>query len=137
MITDADVLTAIRRSDRALAEQLSEWESLDFGVAYYSKAFPNLAEANQLRDVWLADVDGEMAFARCEEFYKARGLECRAWSPASGQNIGPVESLLNGKGWQPNSYLAMGLVNRAALSIAADPHIRVLPARAMRKAYRA
>jgi GNAT superfamily N-acetyltransferase len=137
MPSDADVLTALRRSDRALAEQLSQWESLDFGVAYYSPAFASLAEANQLRDVWLADVDAASAYARAEAYYAERGVKCFSWTPASAQPVEPVEKLLLAKGWRRVERLAMGLVNWDALNAAPRPSIRTLPARAMPRAYRA
>jgi len=136
MLTDADVLTALRRSDRALAEQISQWESLEFGVVYYSSAYPRLAEANQLRDVWLADVDGETAYIRAERYYAERGLSCLSWTPASAQPVEPVEKLLRAKGWRRVDVVAMGLVNWDGLKVAPDPSIRILPARAMPKAYR-
>jgi ribosomal protein S18 acetylase RimI-like enzyme len=135
--TDADVLTALRRSDRALAEQVAEWESLEFGVAYTSTRFAALAEANQLRDVWLVDAEPEAVFARTEAYYRERGLVCHAWSAASGQDIAPVERLLLGKGWRKIESHAMALVSWGALDVPPDPSIRILPARAMPKAYRA
>jgi GNAT superfamily N-acetyltransferase len=127
-------MTAVRRSDRALAEQICEFESLEFGVAYFSGRLPASIQTNQLRDVWLADVSPEVAFDRAESFYRERNLTCLAWSPASGQAIEPIEHLLTGKGWRRVEHVAMSMEHGELLDGSADPQIRVLPARAMPKA---
>jgi GNAT superfamily N-acetyltransferase len=156
VIDPSNILTAIRRSDRALVEQIAQWESLDFGVAYTSTGFATLPEANQLRDVWLADVDGPTAFTRAEAYYAQRGLTCQAWTAASSQPPEPVDALLISKGWRRVDRLAMALVHWNAPmehgrprhgevstrlwnapQVPSVPSIRILPARAMRKAYRA
>lgn len=135
----SDVIAAARRSDRAWCEQVCVSESLDFGVAYMTPRFPNFSEGNQLRDAWIADASPDEVYDRCEAFFGGRGLTCGVWTPASGQDIGPVSDLLTSRGWQRRDVLAMGLVGRDAIFAAAsiaDATIRVLPARAMRRAYR-
>ncbi|MBX3394383.1 MAG: GNAT family N-acetyltransferase [Phycisphaerae bacterium] len=135
----SDVMTAARRSDRAWYEQVCESESLDFGVAYMTPRFPRFSDGNQLRDAWIADARPDEVYDRCESFFGARGLTCGVWTPASGQDIGPVSELLTARGWRRRDVLAMGLPGRDAHSAPAsitDSTIRVLPARAMRRAYR-
>ncbi|HWL92762.1 MAG TPA: GNAT family N-acetyltransferase [Phycisphaerae bacterium] len=133
-----EIISAVRRSERAWCEQLGMGESLEFGVAYASTAFPNLREANQLRDAWIADASPSDVYDKVEEYYRERGLVCRMWTPASGQAVEPVEALLLGKGWRRADLLAMGLVSRDTDGLMGDAEsIRVLPARAMRRAYRA
>jgi len=129
------VLAAVRRSDRAMAEQLSTWESLDFGVAHTSPQFADLPEANQLREVWLADVRPEEAYARTEAYYAERGLSCRRWTPSSGQDPQPIETFLVPRGWQRIEHAVFGLADWATAEIAPPPAVRVLPARAMPRAY--
>ncbi|MEK6643026.1 MAG: GNAT family N-acetyltransferase [Planctomycetota bacterium] len=133
----SDILTAFRRSERALVEQVAQWESLDFGVAYWSTAFPSLAEANQLRDVWLSDVSAEEAFARADAYFTERGTKCSAWTPASSQAVEPVAELLLRKGWQRVEAQVMALAKWDTADVMPDASVRILPARAMRKAYRA
>lgn len=135
MVNDPDILSPVRRSDRALCEQVSQWESLEFGVAHVNPALPSVADANQLREVWLAEVDGVAAFARTEAYYAERGITCLAWTPASGQAVEPVESLLIAKGWRRVNSTAMLLHDWGILDQPTDSTIRVLPARAMRKAF--
>ena len=120
-----------------MAEQVSDWESLDYGVVHTSRAFADFPDANQLREVWLAALDAATVFERAEEYYAQHGLTCRAWTPASGQPIEPVEALLASKGWQRMDRAVMALVKWDVWDHPADGVIRVLPARAMRKAYRA
>lgn len=136
MSNPIDILAAVGRSDQALCEQIARWEALDIGVTYFSTGFPTLAAANQLRDAWLADVDGPTAYERAESFYRARNLTCLAWTPASGQAIEPLEGLLSPKGWRRVDRQAMALNNWEALGGETDASIRVLPARAMPRAYR-
>lgn len=61
---------------------------------------------------------------------------CRAWTPASSQAIEPLEALLLPKGWRRVDSVAMNLTDWSALNAQPDPTFRVLPARAMPKAYR-
>lgn len=131
-----DILSAVRRSDRALAEQVSTWESLEFGVTHSSASFPTVFGANQLRDAWLVDVDGETAFERTEAYYRERNLTCLAWTPASSQAVEPLEALLIPKGWRRIDSLAMHMTDWSALDASSNQEIRVLPARAMPKAFR-
>lgn len=136
MDAQSDIIAAVRRSDRALVEQLSEWEPLAFGVAHTSSRHAMLASANQLREVWLADVSAEAAYERAEAYFAERGLTCRLWAPASGQAPEPVERLLLSHGWRCVDRAAMYLTSMDALTGAVPPAIRILPARAMPKAYR-
>lgn len=135
-ITDA-IVTAARKSEQALCEQLSQWESLPYGVAFWSEAFPWAAEANQLRDVWLADVNGQSAFEQAEAYFEQRGLTCGRWTTASGQAVQPVADILVRHGWRKRTSTVWGLSSWALLESPANESIRVLPARAMPKALRA
>lgn len=136
MNDSGEIIAAVRRSDRVLVEQLSEWEPLAFGVAHTSNRHPALASANQLREVWLVDVSAEAAYERAEAYYAERGLTCRLWTPASGQAPEPVERLLLSRGWRCVDRAAMYLASMDAMTEAVPPAIRVLPARAMPKAFR-
>lgn len=133
MLAD-EIVSAVRRSEQARCQQISQWESLEFGTAFTSSEFGNLPEANQLRDAWLAGGDAEKTYADVERFYASRGLTCGLWTPASGQAGEEVAALLLPKGWRRRELVALGL---RPGSSAADEHaaVRILPARAMRRAY--
>lgn len=134
--TGEEIVAAVRRSEVSLAEQVSQWESLPYGVAYWSGAFPVSSEANQLRDVWLADVDGAAAYERAEAWFSERGVVCGRWTAASGQPEEPVARLLADRGWRRVEMAAWSLERWDWAQDAAQADIRVLPARAMPKAFR-
>ncbi len=135
MLSNEEIVSAVRRSDQAMCEQLATWETLEYGVAFCCPELPSFAGANQLRDVWLADIDGETAFSRAEAYYAERALTCHRWTPASGQTADPVDALLTGKGWRRVDTLALGIKDWDAAVVTDDDSVRVLPARAMRRAY--
>ena len=137
-MSDANsTVTAAQKSELALCEQLSEWESLPYGVAFWSDDFPGAPEANQLRDVWLADVDGEAAYEKAETYFDSKGVSCGRWTPASGQDVEPVARVLNSRGWIRRISTVWGLSSWDWLEVVPNDAIRVLPARAMPKAFRA
>ena len=127
------VQSAIRESDQALCRQIAEWEPLEFGVAHYAPQFATLPAANQLRDVWLANVNGEEAYRRTEDYYRARGLTCWLWTPAAAQPVEPLAALLSPMGWRRADLTVMGLAHWGAAAPAPNPAVRILPARAMHR----
>ena len=131
-----EVLSAVRRTEQVYWEQICEWESLEYGVAFSCPRYPDLAGAQQLRDVWLAELDGPAAFDRAEQYYADRNLTCAVWSPASGQATEPVEAVMNVKGWRREDIVALSLadIDKGPGELELEGH-RVLPARAMRRAY--
>ncbi len=137
MATSDDIIAAVRRSELALVEQISQWESQTYGVAFWSNEFADSAAANQLRDVWLADVDGPTAYEQAEAFFAERGVVCRTWVPASGQAVEPIGAVLSARNWRREELIAWGLSSWDWVDAKSNPAIRVLPARAMPKAFRA
>jgi GNAT superfamily N-acetyltransferase len=135
MVTDLEALAAMRRSDRALCEQIAQWEPLDYGMAYCSPAFHVLGDANQLRDVWLADMDGETAYQHAESYYRERHLTCCRWIPAAAQPLEQVEGLLLPKGWRRRDLAVAKLTDVNLAGTPINTAIRILPARAMPKAF--
>lgn len=137
MTTGDEIVAAVRRSELTLVEQVTQWESLTYGVAHWSDEFPESPHANQLRDVWLADIDAPTAYERAEAFFAERGRRCQTWSPAASQPVEPIESLLAARGWRREQLDCWGLESWDWLESPTPDAIRVLPARAMPKAYRA
>jgi GNAT superfamily N-acetyltransferase len=136
MLSDEELVSAVRRSDEAWCAQLATAEPLDFGVAYAAVEHPDVAGASQLRDVWLAETSAESAYAQAEAYFSERGLRCDRWVPASGQAVDPVEGLLASKGWRRVEAVTGALMDWEATSRFAGGSIKVLPARAMKRAYR-
>lgn len=135
MPTTEELLSAARRSETALCEEVSQWEPQPFGVVHWSGAFPDAPGANQLRDAWLGDDDGPDVFARVEAHFAEKGRLCRRWTPALNQDLAPVADLLRGHGWNMVAQPFWGLQRWDGLSTTAATGIRVLPARAMPNAY--
>jgi ribosomal protein S18 acetylase RimI-like enzyme len=136
MLSEVEIISAARRSDQAWCEQVCQWESLGFGVAYFARDFPSLAETQQLRDVWLNQVDPQAAYEQTETFFHERELICSRWALSPEQDVQQAEALLVPLGWKRRDWLAMGLARWDSASEEADESIRILPARAMPKAYR-
>lgn len=135
-----DVISAVRRSNRAWWEQVCQSESLEFGVACTAAEYPSLVEGNQLSEAWIADADPELVYEKAEAYFRDRGLTCRVWTPASSQPPEPVDSLLLRHGWRRSDLVALGLVSWDAQTVTpadgGEQSVRILPARAMRRAYR-
>lgn len=124
------------RSTQALCGQLCEKQTLDYGIAYYSEPFADLAEANQFREVVIENPAlMPEALAQTQRCFQEKGLRCDRWAPAVDQPIEPLSSFLIDSGFHECRFTAMTLTRWVEWE--ADPCVRVLPARAMRTAYRA
>jgi GNAT superfamily N-acetyltransferase len=135
-VTDpAAALSAIHRSNQLYYKQVSECATLSCGVAHYSLKYPEIGAANQLREM-IIPPGGSVAaaFDEAERFYADKGLRCHRCVPAMGQPSEPIEAFLVSRGWQTVRKNVMVLVRQEEFPPRAD--VRILPARAMRKAYR-
>jgi len=127
-------VAAVLRSDQAYYAQLSRTETLNNGIAFYSEAFPSLHEANQLREIVLAGRSAADLYRQVEDFYGGRGLTCFRWVPAVDQPADAIEAELGRHGWSARRRACLRL--RELVDFGEQRGIRVLPARAMRRAYR-
>ncbi len=127
---------AVLRSNQAFYEQITERETLRYGIAFYSVAFAALPEANQFREV-VIQAPGEIpaAFEAAEAFYAQQNLTCRRWAPADGSRIPGLAEFLADRGFVERVCDAMTLAEWVEIEKSAD--VRVLPARALRTAFRA
>lgn len=124
---------SILRASQAYCGQLCEKETLTHGICYYGSQYPNLAEANQFREV-VADETAQVAeaFAQAEEWFTGHGLRCLRWVPAAGVETAALTDFLPTKGFAERRLLAMMLANWPDKEPASC--VRILPARAMRDA---
>ena len=131
-----EVVSAIRRADQVFYEQVGEKITLEYGIAFFVTECPHAQQDNAFREVWVADL-GAMpaAWAEVEAFYARRDLTCYRWVPALGQAAETIERFLLEKGLRKEPQAAMHL--REWLDFTVEPNVRVLPARAMRQAFRA
>lgn len=129
-------VSAILRSNQAYYAQLSDTTSLQYGIAYTCPRYPSLESANQFREVLIEQPgDMEPAFAEVEAHFAGAGVRCYAWVPAADQSIEPVATFLSSKDYRRRDLSAM--VVQEWVELPAPRDIRVLPARAMRKALHA
>src|SRR5690606_10357182 len=90
--------------------------------------------ANQVREVVIpAGRSIADACAEVEAFYESERLVCQRWVPASTQGAEPIEAFLGARGYHTERRQTMLRAHTADLP--AERGVRILPARAMRKAY--
>lgn len=131
----ADAGAVLRRAHQAWFGQITEQTPLDCGVALTCPAHPTVPDGNQIREVVLgASQTAESAVDEVETFYAEKGLTCFAWTPVAEQPIEPLAELLTSRGFVRKTTRALLLTRWPDLQ--ADPSVRILPARAMRDAFR-
>ncbi|MEK6799744.1 MAG: GNAT family N-acetyltransferase [Planctomycetota bacterium] len=124
------------RAVQAHCGQLCDKQTLGHGIAYTCKRFPSLPEVNQFREVSLeTSADLPVAFEQCEQCFAQQNLTCRGWTPAEGTPPTILADFLARRGFVPRRTTIMRLTTWEAIQ--ADAAVRILPARAMRAAFRA
>ena len=136
MVPQRSTVGSLLRSTQAYCAQLSDKETLDEGIAYYCAALADLPEANQFREVMIGDA-GRFSdvFASVERWYAERDLLCHRWAPAGGQPDAAMSDHLSDRGFRAVRSVALALSRWVDLR--PDSGVRILPARALRAAYRA
>jgi N-acetylglutamate synthase-like GNAT family acetyltransferase len=128
-------VSSLLRSTQAFCMQLCEKETLDYGIAFFSPDFAALPEANQFREVWIEDpIEIPVAFEQAEHWFAHHNLFCHRWAPAQGAASQQLEGFLDARGFNKRSFRAMVL--REWVEIEPAQQVRILPARAMRAAFR-
>lgn len=126
-------LGSFLRTSQAWCQQISEKQTLDYGIAFYNGRFPSFPEANQFREVtWGRPETIPEAFEAVSRFFTNQGLTCLRWAPAIDMDPTSLESFLVQRGFVSRRYEVFRLERWREL--VATPSIRVLPARAMRSA---
>lgn len=128
-------IESILRATQAFCSQLCEKETLTHGICYHCERYPNLNEANQFREVIVEDpAIFATTFSQAEEWFTSRGLTCLRWAPAAHTDTTELAGHLTSRGFIERKYHAMHLGEWPEFETPAG--VRVLPARAMRAAYR-
>ncbi len=126
---------SLLRSTQAFCGQLCEKETLEYGIAFYCPRYPDLVEANQFREVMMPNsAPLARAFEQCEAWFAERNLRCRRWAPAGGTAAPELRGFLLEHGFQTREWTALAAVRWVDLRAGGD--VRILPARALRAAYR-
>ncbi len=135
MIEHATV-NSLLRCTQAYCNQLCEKHTLDFGIVYFSERFPNVAELNQFREVIAESADDvRTAMIEADAWFSQYRLTCCRWAPAMGRASDVLSAQLRERGFERRVDTAMRLSAWPTWDAVAE--VRVLPARAMRMAYRA
>lgn len=128
-------VSSLLRCSQAYCLQLCEKHTLEYGIAYYCERFADVPEANQFREVVLDDpANFAEAFEEARAWFASKGLTCHRWATASGTASDALTAFLTDRGFQRRAYTAMSLAQWVELD--APQAVRVLPARAMRRAFR-
>ncbi len=122
------------RSTQSFCSQICQKETLKYGIAYYSRRFAKLPEANQFREVVVEDhAKLPEAIDEAERWFRQRDLFCYRWAPAGGQAGDELTNFLLTRGFCKRTFTALCLTKW--VDIEAPDDVRVLPARAMRAAF--
>ncbi len=128
--------SAIARSTQAYCSLISEAESLTHGVTFRCERFRQLTAANQVREVVADSVESAAeAFEAVEAYFVAHKLRCHRWAPTIDADAEVLNSFLSPRGFTAKHLNAMVLANWPTLN--ENNHVRILPARPMRDAFRA
>lgn len=134
MSISIDALSAVRRASQVHYEQMCARRTLNCGIAFYSHPYAALPWMNQVREVVIPPGRTmQEAYDEVEACFADLGLACERWVPAATQAPEPIEAFLSPRGFTTDQRLTMLLVH--AVEPAPRPDVRILPARAMRKAY--
>lgn len=130
MSLTAIATTAIRRSSQVYFELTSTRETVACGYAYANPRLPSLPACNFVGEVLLDDEDAPDPVGLVEGHFAERGVRCHRWIPAEAQDPQPVADLVEPLGFERSD--ALTFVQRRMPPL--DDSIRMLPARAMRRA---
>jgi len=126
-------VASLLRTNQAYCGQVCEKETLEHGIAFTCRRFPDIAEVNQFREVVIDEPSRlPSAFTTAEAWFEGCGLKCQRWAPAVNQPIEAISSFLAARGFQSRSIIAM-VLNSWPESMG-NVRIRILPARSMRAA---
>ena len=132
---DRTTVGSLLRSTQAYYSELCEKETLDYGIAFYNPRFAALPEANQFREVLIEDPARiPAAFQQTEACFRKRELFCHRWAPAEGRGTKELADFLTQQGFRRRQHMAMSLARWVDQET--PEQVRILPARAMRTAYR-
>src|SRR5436853_410701 len=93
------IVSALRRTDQVFYAQLGPPQPLGFGLAYCSTDFPNVPDANQVRELTRGGAAIEQVFAGIEAHFAGRGSRCLRWSLGQDEPATPAAEHLSALGW--------------------------------------
>lgn len=132
---ERSTLASLLRSTQAYCQQICDKQTFDFGIAYWSTQFAGLPDANQLREVTVHDEQKiSPAFDEANAWFAAKGLKALRWSPALDMPSRALSEFLSGRDFMQRTMVAFHLAEWKSTPFNRD--VRILPARAVREAFR-
>lgn len=127
-------VSALLRAEQAYVAQLADPESLDHGIAFVARRFKSLDDANQFREVVIETPDQIPAvFNAVQDYFAKQGAPCRVWAPAADAPVDALDPFLRQNGFTPRHFNGLRITEWVDLP---NPDgLRILPARAMPKAF--
>lgn len=125
---------SLLRTTQAYCLQLCEKQTMELGIAYYNKRFPDLPEVNQYREV-IAQTSSELerAYQEAQAWFTSQGLRFHRWVSADGHASSEQADFLANKGFGVRAQDVLALTKWVDGEIPSG--VRILPARAVRLAY--
>ncbi len=114
---------------------VSDPVALEGAIAYDSTRFPNLPNACHAGD-FVAVPDAAAALRELDAFYESRGARCSRVRVAAGADRRAMDDAFAAAGYAPRPILAWRATS-ASTSGPSPPQLRVVSARALRRAYTA
>ncbi len=131
----ATTVQSLLRTSQALCGQMCQKETLENGIAYFHERFDQIYDLNQFREVVLTEQVGvEKVVKEVEQWFAEKNLTCLRWALAAETESPELAEYLTSHGFQERVESAMLLTQWKSLDATND--LRVLPARAVRAAYR-
>ncbi len=129
----SSTVSSLLRADQAYYAQLAETHALDWGIAFVSNTFPLDPNANQFREVMLEPgTSAADALAAVNAFFESRARRCCKWVSAANVDDADLHRHLTAQGYTYREVRALLLTEWIDVPI--PDGVRILPARAMRKA---
>lgn len=129
------VISGVRRAEQVFHEQVGQKQTLEYGIAFFDVEYPQSQQDNAFREVLIENPQVvPQAWAEAQAFYGQRKLQCHRWVPSLAQSLGVIEPFLTSQGMLRRSFAALAISSWP--QIKSDRNVRVLPARAMRQAFR-
>src|ERR1041384_1578747 len=101
------IVGALRRSDQVYYAQLGTAESMPCGLAFSSPQFPQVADANQIRDVTV-NGSAQDAYSAVEAYFAAHACRCLRWALSTDESPDAVAAHLGMLGWSRRDRVIWG-----------------------------
>lgn len=130
------VVNSLLRTTQAYSIQICEKETLEYGIAYSSEQFPDVADVQQFREVIATEPDTlAKALTEADSYFEECGRRCLVFAPAKGNAEDATNDFFKKHGFERRCFVALALTEWVDISPRDD--VRILPARPMRAALRA